>query len=109
MRPGAERLNNAVAVQGPSMLFRMISYPQNNDFSNRPTICGASTRCYECLVQFEWDPEKAASNLTEHGVAFEEAISGFGDPLATTVQDPGHSVGEERFTLRPECRAPGEY
>ena len=47
-------------------------------------------------MQFEWDPEKAASNLTEHGVAFEEAISVFGDPLATTVQDPDH-VAKERY------------
>jgi len=24
-------------------------------------------------MQFEWDKEKAASNLTKHGVSFEEA------------------------------------
>jgi len=24
-------------------------------------------------MQFEWDKEKAASNLTQHGVSFEEA------------------------------------
>jgi uncharacterized DUF497 family protein len=28
---------------------------------------------------------------------FEEANTVFGDPLATTVADPDHSEGEERF------------
>ena len=48
-------------------------------------------------MRFEWDLEKAASNFTKHGVAFEEAIPVFGDPLATTISDPDHSAGEERF------------
>jgi uncharacterized DUF497 family protein len=48
-------------------------------------------------VQFQWDPEKAASNEAKHGVSFEEASTVFGDPLATTVADPDHSEGEERF------------
>jgi uncharacterized protein len=30
-------------------------------------------------------------------VSFEEASSVFGDPSATTVAEPDHSVGEERF------------
>ena len=48
-------------------------------------------------MKFEWDPEKAALNAAKHGVSFEEAISIFGDPLATTVPDPDHSESEERF------------
>ena len=48
-------------------------------------------------MQFEWDPEKAVTNETNHGVSFEEATSVFGNPLATTVPDPDHSEGEERF------------
>ena len=48
-------------------------------------------------MEFEWDPEKGAANLAKHGVSFEEATSVFGDPLATTISDPDHSVGEERF------------
>ena len=31
---------------------------------------------------FEWDRNKAASNLREHGVSFQEAATVFGDPLA---------------------------
>ena len=48
-------------------------------------------------MQFEWDPNKAAANLSVHGVSFEEASSIFGDPLAATFSDPDHSVGEPRF------------
>ena len=48
-------------------------------------------------MQFEWDPEKAAANETKHSVSFEEAATVFGDPLATTILDPDHSEGEERF------------
>ena len=48
-------------------------------------------------MRFEWDSQKGASNLAKHGVSFEEASSVFGDPLATTLVDPDHSVGEQRF------------
>jgi uncharacterized DUF497 family protein len=48
-------------------------------------------------VQFEWDLNKAAENLTKHGVSFDEASTIFGDPLATTIDDPDHSIDENRF------------
>jgi uncharacterized DUF497 family protein len=48
-------------------------------------------------MQFEWDPGKAAANLAKHQVSFEEPISVFEDPLATTVPDVEHSFDEERF------------
>ena len=47
-------------------------------------------------MQFAWDPKKAASNLRDHRVTFEEASSIFGDPLAITFDDPDHSEGESR-------------
>jgi hypothetical protein len=47
-------------------------------------------------VQFEWDRAKAASNLSKHGVTFEEAVTAFFDPLSATVPDPDHSFGEAR-------------
>ena len=49
------------------------------------------------LLEFEWDPRKAASNLRKHGVSFEEAASVFDDALATVYEDPDHSVSEKRF------------
>jgi len=48
-------------------------------------------------MRFEWDPEKARSNLRKHKVSFEEAATALRDPMAATGCDPDHSVGEERF------------
>ena len=50
-------------------------------------------------MQFEWDAEKAASNLKKHGVSFQEAATAFGDPLSATVEDPDHSEDEDRYVL----------
>jgi len=48
---------------------------------------------------FEWDPAKAETNLRKHGVAFEEAVTVFGDPLSLSIGDPLHSAGEHRFII----------
>ena len=45
---------------------------------------------------FEWDPAKAAANLLQHGVTFEEAVTVFQDPLAKIHDDPAHSAAERR-------------
>lgn len=48
-------------------------------------------------MEFEWDLEKAASNLEKHGVAFTEAMTVLGDPFEVTIPDPDHAEGESRF------------
>jgi uncharacterized DUF497 family protein len=45
---------------------------------------------------FEWDPAKAAANLLQHGVSFEDAATVFLDPLAKIHGDPDHSATERR-------------
>ena len=45
---------------------------------------------------FEWDAAKAAANLLQHGVSFEEAVTVFQDPLAKIHDDPDHSATERR-------------
>lgn len=50
-------------------------------------------------MQFDWDPEKAASNLRKHGVSFAEAESVFGDPLARIFDDEVHSDEEKRNAI----------
>ena len=50
-------------------------------------------------MQFEWDENKAASNLSKHGVAFEEAKTVFDDPLYVDFFDPDHSDEEERYLI----------
>lgn len=49
------------------------------------------------MLNFEWDFEKAESNIEKHGISFEEASTVFGDPLSLTINDPLHSTGEERM------------
>lgn len=48
-------------------------------------------------LQFEWGARKAATNLTNHGVSFDEAKTVFGDPAAKTIRDELHSDDELRF------------
>jgi uncharacterized DUF497 family protein len=48
-------------------------------------------------MEFEWDPKKADRNKRKHDVAFHEAATVFGDPLAITFDDPDHSEDEERY------------
>jgi uncharacterized DUF497 family protein len=48
-------------------------------------------------LTFEWDEEKAETNLRQHGVSFDEARTVFGDPLSLTKSDPLHSQTEDRF------------
>ncbi|HYM10723.1 MAG TPA: BrnT family toxin [Bryobacterales bacterium] len=47
-------------------------------------------------MKFEWDPNKAATNLSKHGLSFEEALTVFADPLAQIFDDEDHSVDEGR-------------
>lgn len=47
-------------------------------------------------VRFEWDKDKAASNLEKHGVSFDEASTVFDDPLAYIFDDEDHSDAEHR-------------
>lgn len=48
------------------------------------------------MFNFEWDQDKADSNLLKHGISFDEAVSAFGDELALTFFDSDHSEFEER-------------
>ena len=50
-------------------------------------------------MNFEWDPNKAATNLEKHGISFDEASTAFFDPLSSTILDPRDSDDETRFVL----------
>jgi uncharacterized DUF497 family protein len=47
--------------------------------------------------EFDWDSAKATSNLAKHGVAFDEAMTVFLDPLALSRLDDAHGAAEERW------------
>lgn len=49
---------------------------------------------------FEWDNEKAASNIRDHeGVTFAQAAAAFSDPFAVEWIDEREDYGEERSIL----------
>jgi uncharacterized DUF497 family protein len=48
------------------------------------------------MARFDWDPNKAASNLRKHGVSFQTAILVFADPDALVLQDRVEN-GDERW------------
>jgi uncharacterized protein len=46
-------------------------------------------------VKVEWDPNKAASNLRDHGIDFADAAVALEDENALTIEDRFHD--EQRF------------
>ncbi len=46
-------------------------------------------------MDYQWDPNKAKSNLKKHGVRFADAVSVFEDENAITIDDEHES--ENRF------------
>jgi hypothetical protein len=48
---------------------------------------------------FEWDPNKNIANQKKHKISFEEAQTVFLDENALLINDPDHSIEEERFIL----------
>jgi len=48
-------------------------------------------------MRFEWDRDKARSNMSKHRISFDEAVTVFYDPLSATFGDPDHSAEEDRL------------
>jgi len=48
-------------------------------------------------LNFEWDDEKATSNLNKHGVSFALATRVFRDPARIERHDNRENHGEDRF------------
>ena len=49
-------------------------------------------------TEIDWDVAKAASNLTKHGVSFEEAATALMDPAALAQEDSA-ATSEARWIL----------
>ena len=54
-------------------------------------------------VEFEWDLEKARSNLVKHGIAFEDARYAVLDPRRIEIVDDRLDYGEERVQITGAC------
>ena len=50
-------------------------------------------------IRFTWDPAKAVENQHKHGIDFGEAKTVFSDEGALLIDDPDHSVDEDRFVI----------
>ena len=48
-------------------------------------------------MKFDWDPDKAKTNLTKHGISFEEAQEAFDDPDKMEVYQ--RATGEDRWKM----------
>jgi uncharacterized protein len=51
------------------------------------------------VIKIEWDNSKNSSNKRKHGISFEEASTVFFDDYALLLNDPDHSLEEDRFIL----------
>ena len=49
------------------------------------------------IYNFEWDPEKANTNLKKHAVTFEESVTVFKDLNTLSLFDPDHSENEDKW------------
>ena len=49
------------------------------------------------MIFFEWNEDKAKTNLHKHKISFEEAESIFDDEFLITYPDEVHSIDEERL------------
>lgn len=49
------------------------------------------------VMDYEWNPRKAATNYQKHGVRFADAATVLSDPFALTLADA--SAEEERFIV----------
>ena len=69
------------------------------DVDGQKRVAGHAETCHTRRMEqfFEWDDNKAKSNLKKHGIRFEEAAGVFDDPLAWA--EPNRSTrSEERWT-----------
>ena len=48
-------------------------------------------------MRYQWDRNKALTNLNKHGIDFADAVSVFSDELAISIFDSGFE--EERFII----------
>jgi uncharacterized protein len=58
------------------------------------------------FADFEWDDDKNARNIRDHGIDFQVAIQAFDDDRSIPYADPEHStVDEPRYSLIGMCSA----
>ena len=51
------------------------------------------------MITFEWDTKKNEINKKKHQITFDEAESVFNDENGIVIDDPEHSIDEDRFVI----------
>jgi uncharacterized protein len=51
------------------------------------------------VTEFEWDPRKAAANVSKHGIQFADAVPVLEDERAITMRDDVHGEEERWVTI----------
>ncbi len=51
------------------------------------------------IIKFEWDSNKDRINKIKHKISFKEAMTVFYDEEALVIDDPEHSLEEDRFII----------
>ena len=57
------------------------------------------------MVEFEWDPRKAAGNVRKHGIQFADAVPALEDERALTLRDTGQTEEERWVTIGMDALA----
>jgi uncharacterized DUF497 family protein len=55
-------------------------------------------------MKLEWDENKAAVNLSKHGISFQEARTVFDDRLYVDFYDPDRSDEQDRYIIVGESQ-----
>jgi hypothetical protein len=76
---------------------------QKDDHRVQKSVVEINLQCsydaFMAILRFAWDPGKASTNASKHGVTFTEAKTVFLDEHAVEYSDPDHSEEEDRFIL----------
>ena len=68
----------------------------NPGFKHENALAAVYTCAYNMLMDYQWDPDKARTNLQKHGILFADAVLVFEDTAAITIEDEHDQ--EERYT-----------
>jgi uncharacterized DUF497 family protein len=89
----------ALVAYEPWMLRQTAISFRARQFQNRRTVRRRLDRMYDCaynpVIDYEWDPAKARTNLRKHGIDFADVVAIFEDDEALTLED--NDTDEERF------------
>jgi len=90
---GSNLAGNAICINNIMQLCDAAGWSPNGALNMDLTLYGFHSMLNTVTIvvrgEFEWDADKAASNLAKHSVSFEEAATVFADPNVLFLDDGG--------------------